>query len=89
MMAKFWYRSKGNENKYWLKKEEWLCRMCWEERKTLERLKKCKELEEIERELVDLINENEKRKNQIKKMLKKNNSREKKKIVKKKNTAKK
>jgi hypothetical protein len=50
IMARFIYGNEEGENRYWIEGEERGCRMCYEERETIERMwNGCNEMREGER----------------------------------------
>ncbi|XP_068914676.1 uncharacterized protein F23F12.8-like [Tenebrio molitor] len=60
MMAKFRCGNEERENKYWMEEEERMCRMCREERETIEHMwRGCGEMREREeKERGEILNEN-------------------------------
>jgi hypothetical protein len=58
MMARFRCGNDDRENRYWLEGEERRCRMCYEERETIEHWNGCSEMKERERkERGEILNE--------------------------------
>jgi hypothetical protein len=50
MMARFTYGNDERENKYWMEEEDRRCRMCYDERETIEHMWiRCTEMIERER----------------------------------------
>ena len=58
MIARFRCGNEERENKFWMEEDERKCRICWEERETLEHLlNECVGMKEDKRERRDILSE--------------------------------